>query len=115
MAAQKPQGPRARGKADAGSNPRPAARAEAKTQPPAGGGQEQPAAPPKQIKKRVLVVDDHPLVRERVAELINQEPDLFVCGEAEKAVGAMEAVEQFKPDIAIVDISLKDTYGIELI
>src|SRR5688500_4072482 len=89
---------------------KPQPRADEKTQPRASA-QEQ-AAP---NKKRVLVVDDHPLVRERVSELINQEPDLVVCGEAEEAVGAMEAVEQFRPDIAIVDISLKDTYGIELI
>lgn len=70
------------------------------------------AAPP---KRKVLVVDDHPMVRERLAELINQEPDLEACGEAEDAVGAMEAVEQFEPDVAIVDITLKDTYGIELV
>jgi DNA-binding NarL/FixJ family response regulator len=63
----------------------------------------------------VLVVDDHPLVRERVAELINQEPDLAVCGEAEDANGALAAVKQHSPDVAIIDITLKDTYGIELI
>jgi DNA-binding NarL/FixJ family response regulator len=66
-------------------------------------------------KKKVFIVDDHPLVRERVAELINQEPDLMVCGEAEDAVQAVKAVEAAAPDIAIVDITLKDTYGIELI
>jgi DNA-binding NarL/FixJ family response regulator len=63
----------------------------------------------------VLIVDDHPIVRERLGELINQEPDLVVCGEAEDGHGALEAVESTQPDIAIVDISLKDTYGIELI
>jgi DNA-binding NarL/FixJ family response regulator len=66
-------------------------------------------------KKKVFVVDDHPIVRERVAELINQEPDLVVCGEAEDAVQAVKAVAAAAPDIAIVDITLKDTYGIELI
>ena len=66
-------------------------------------------------KKKVFVVDDHPIVRERVAELINQEPDLVVCGEAEDAVQAVKAIAAAAPDIAIVDITLKDTYGIELI
>jgi DNA-binding NarL/FixJ family response regulator len=66
-------------------------------------------------KKKVFVVDDHPIVRERVAELINQEPDLIVSGEAEDAVQAVKAVAASAPDIAIVDITLKDTYGIELI
>jgi DNA-binding NarL/FixJ family response regulator len=60
-------------------------------------------------------VDDHPIVRERLAELINQEPDLTVCGEADDSRGALKAVESLRPDMAIVDISLKDTYGIELI
>src|SRR6476659_2877133 len=66
-------------------------------------------------KKKVLVVDDHPIVRERLAELINQEPDLTVCGEAEDSREALKAAESLRPDIAIVDITLKDTYGIELI
>jgi DNA-binding NarL/FixJ family response regulator len=66
-------------------------------------------------KSKVLIVDDHPLVRERVSELINQEADLEVCGEAEDAVQALKAVEDHKPDLAIVDITLKDSYGIELI
>ena len=66
-------------------------------------------------KTKILVVDDHPIVRERVAELINQEPDLVVCGEAEDAAQALKAVAQHKPALAIIDITLKDTYGIELI
>ena len=66
-------------------------------------------------KTRVLIVDDHPIVRERLAELINQEPDLHVCGEAEDAREALLAVDASQPDLAIVDITLKDTYGIELI
>jgi DNA-binding NarL/FixJ family response regulator len=63
----------------------------------------------------VLVIDDHPIVRERLAELINQQPDLVVCGEAEDSHQARKAVAELQPDIAIVDITLKDTYGIELI
>jgi DNA-binding NarL/FixJ family response regulator len=77
-----------------------------------------PAAPPPQpepAKQRVFVVDDHPIVRERLAELINQEPDLQVSGEAEDALTARRLIEADPPDIAIVDITLKDTYGIELI
>jgi DNA-binding NarL/FixJ family response regulator len=66
-------------------------------------------------KTKILVVDDHPIVRERLAELINQEPDLHVCGEAEDSREAIQAVESLQPDLAIVDITLKDTYGIELI
>ncbi|HEV8379674.1 MAG TPA: response regulator transcription factor [Tepidisphaeraceae bacterium] len=66
-------------------------------------------------KKKVLVIDDHPIVRERLAELINQESDLVVCGEAEDSHQARKAVADLQPDIAIVDITLKDTYGIELI
>jgi DNA-binding NarL/FixJ family response regulator len=63
----------------------------------------------------VFLVDDHPIVRERLAELIGQETDLEVCGEAEDAIGALKAIQAQRPDIAIVDITLKDTYGIELI
>ena len=66
-------------------------------------------------KTKILVVDDHPIVRERVAELINQEPDLVVCGESEDAHQALKAVAEHKPALVIVDITLKDTYGIELI
>lgn len=66
-------------------------------------------------KAKVLVVDDHPLVRERLSQLINQEPDLAVCGEAEDARQALDAVAATRPDLAIVDITLKDSYGIELI
>src|SRR5687767_3863234 len=69
----------------------------------------------KPSKKKVLLVDDHPIVRERLGELIAHEEDLEVCGEAEDARGALQAAEASKPDIAIVDISLKDSYGIELI
>ena len=79
--------------------------------------------PPKQLertadanaKKTLLIVDDHPLVRERVAELINQEPDLLVCGEASDANEALAAAKSLAPDMAIIDITLKDTYGIELV
>src|SRR5258708_27146843 len=66
-------------------------------------------------KKRVFLVDDHPLVREWLTNLINQQPDLAVCGETESAPRALQAIAAAQPDVAIVDISLKDSSGIELI
>jgi DNA-binding NarL/FixJ family response regulator len=66
-------------------------------------------------KRKVFVVDDHPLVRESLANLINQQPDLVMCGEAESSREAMAGIAASHPDVAIVDISLKDSFGIELI
>jgi DNA-binding NarL/FixJ family response regulator len=66
-------------------------------------------------KKAVFLVDDHPLVREWLTNLIHQQGDLAVCGEADNAPAAMQAILTLKPDVAIVDISLKDSSGIELI
>jgi len=66
-------------------------------------------------KKKVLIVDDQPVMRWGIAQLIEQVSDLAVCGEAEDAQGALKAIEKLKPEIAIVDISLKDGSGIELI
>jgi DNA-binding NarL/FixJ family response regulator len=65
--------------------------------------------------KMVFLVDDHPLVREWLTNLIQQQPDLRVCGEAENGLQAREAIARLKPDVAIVDISLKDSSGLELI
>ena len=66
-------------------------------------------------KTNILIVDDHPIVRQGLAELINHEDNLAVCGQAEDAHQAMKAVKELKPDMAIVDISLKETSGMELI
>jgi DNA-binding NarL/FixJ family response regulator len=66
-------------------------------------------------KRTVFLVDDHPLVREWLTNLINQQADLTVCGEAESGPQAREAIVALKPDVAIVDIALKDSSGIELI
>jgi DNA-binding NarL/FixJ family response regulator len=63
----------------------------------------------------VLIVDDHPVVRQGLAQLIDQEKDLAVWGHAEDAFGAMQAIKEFKPDMVIVDISLKETSGMDLI
>ena len=60
-------------------------------------------------------MDDHPLVREWLTNLIHQQPDLVVCGESEDAPHALQAITEMKPDVAIVDISLKQGSGIELI
>jgi len=66
-------------------------------------------------KKTVFLADDHPLVREWLTNLIHEQPDLAVCGEAESGPAAREAILALKPDVAIVDIALKDSSGIELI
>jgi DNA-binding NarL/FixJ family response regulator len=66
-------------------------------------------------KRGVLIVDDHPLVREWLTTLIERQPDLTVCGEAATAAEAMQAVAGSKPEVAIVDILLNDPSGIELI
>ena len=60
-------------------------------------------------------MDDHPLVREWLTNLIHQQPDLVVCGEAETAPEALQAVARLKPDVAIVDLSLRGGSGLELI
>jgi DNA-binding NarL/FixJ family response regulator len=65
--------------------------------------------------KHVFLVDDHPLVREWLTNLINQQPGLRVCGEAESGPQARERILALKPDVAVVDIALKDSSGIELI
>lgn len=66
-------------------------------------------------KSRVFVVDDHPIVRQGLAMLVNQEPDLTVCGEAEDAQTAMQAVMATKPDILVLDISLNGPDGLDLL
>jgi DNA-binding NarL/FixJ family response regulator len=66
-------------------------------------------------KKTVFLVDDHPLVREWLTNLIHQQADLAVCGEAETGPQALQAILGLEPDVAIVDIALKDSSGIELI
>jgi DNA-binding NarL/FixJ family response regulator len=67
------------------------------------------------VKKRILVVDDHPIVRQGLALLINRELDLVVCGEAEEAMGAMHVLASARPDVLIVDISLNGPDGLDLL
>jgi DNA-binding NarL/FixJ family response regulator len=64
---------------------------------------------------RVLIVDDHPIVREGLAVRIAGQPDLEVCGAAGDVPGALALVDAVRPDVAVVDISLKDGSGIDLI
>jgi DNA-binding NarL/FixJ family response regulator len=66
-------------------------------------------------KRRVLLVDDHPIVCEGLAQKINAESDLVVCGQARDAHAALEEIEKRRPDVVIVDIALNGTNGMELI
>jgi DNA-binding NarL/FixJ family response regulator len=66
-------------------------------------------------KRRILIVDDHPLVREGLRYLIGKQTDLEVCGEAEGVGDALRRLDETLPDLVIVDISLKDGHGIDLI
>lgn len=64
---------------------------------------------------KVLIIDDHPIVRQGLAQLINQEPDFSVCGDAGDIPQALNIIENSNPDIVIVDLSLGFTSGIRLI
>jgi DNA-binding NarL/FixJ family response regulator len=66
-------------------------------------------------KRQVLIVDDHPIVRRGLAMLLSAEPDLAVCGEAADVTEAMAEIERLRPDVAIVDLSLRDSNGLDLI
>jgi DNA-binding NarL/FixJ family response regulator len=65
-------------------------------------------------KTQVLIVDDHPVVRDGLTTIINHEQDLNVCGEADDARLALQAAAELKPDVVVVDIFLKSSDGIEL-
>jgi DNA-binding NarL/FixJ family response regulator len=69
---------------------------------------------PASTKLKVLLVDDHPVTRQGMRALINQQLNLEVCGESDNAAQALDLVGQLQPDIAILDVSLKSTNGIEL-
>lgn len=68
----------------------------------------------KDSRTRILLVDDHAVVRFGIAQLINRQTDMVVCGEEEAASNAMSAIEKLKPDLVIADIGLKDSSGLEL-
>jgi len=64
---------------------------------------------------RIVVVDDHPIVRKGLTELINHEPDMTVCGESDTAAGGLERIRIDRPDVAILDLSLGMDSGLHLV
>src|SRR5580692_10805310 len=64
---------------------------------------------------RIFLVDDHPVVRQGLALLINREPDLAVCGDAEEASSALHKIELLKPHLVVVDLSLNGPDGLDLL
>jgi DNA-binding NarL/FixJ family response regulator len=73
------------------------------------------SAPKVAARKKVLIVDDHPMMREGLRGVINRQPDMLVCGEAENASQAMTAVHKLAPDLALVDVTLPGKSGLELV
>src|SRR3984885_11896627 len=83
---------------------------------PAPNKNEEAATPTSQAaKKKILLVDDHPIFRHGLTELLDRQVDLVVCGHADSAPGALEQMRNLKPDLAILDITLRGTNGIELV
>jgi RNA polymerase sigma factor (sigma-70 family) len=72
-------------------------------------------SPLTEARKNILIVDDHPTTREGLRGVINREPDLLVCGEAENARQAMEAVQKLRPDLVLADITMPGKSGLELV
>ena len=72
-------------------------------------------APKNKRAAKVFIVDDHPLICRGLAELISDEPDLEVCGDASDVNESMRRIKQLKPDVAVIDIGLKGQSGLELI
>jgi DNA-binding NarL/FixJ family response regulator len=67
------------------------------------------------VKRRILLVDDHPMTREGLAAIINRQPDLEVCGEANNPAEAMSALSKIKPDLIVTDMTMPGRSGIEFI
>jgi DNA-binding NarL/FixJ family response regulator len=67
------------------------------------------------LTNRIMLVDDHPVLREGLAKLINQEPGLTICGQYEDAARAFAAIPAVRPDLVIIDLSLKGSSGLELV
>jgi DNA-binding NarL/FixJ family response regulator len=72
-------------------------------------------AKPERAKRRILIVDDHPLVRRGLTALINAEPDLVVCAEAANSRDGLAAIADAQPDLVIADLSLGDSDGLDLV
>jgi DNA-binding NarL/FixJ family response regulator len=73
------------------------------------------SAQPELTKSRVMIVEDHPMFRERLAHLINEEPDMQVCAETDNIRDGLQLAQTSRADVAIVDITLKGSSGLELI
>ena len=69
----------------------------------------------KASKKKILIIDDHPMMREGLAQLIANEPDLHLCGESGEAHDGLEKINALQPDLVLSDISLPGKNGVELI
>jgi DNA-binding NarL/FixJ family response regulator len=74
----------------------------------------QPLSSSESGKRRVFLVEDHPIVRQGLEQMINHEPDLQVCGTAENAERALEQIESARPDLLVLDISLQGINGLEV-
>ena len=74
-----------------------------------------PPPVPAKGKTRVFIVDDHPMLRLGIKAVINQEPDMVVCGEAGSAQAALPSIEQLQPEVVLVDLSLVDSSGLDLL
>jgi DNA-binding NarL/FixJ family response regulator len=74
-----------------------------------------PPPPPRSVRKKILVVDDHPMTRLGVTERLRIEPDLAVCADVGSAKEALAAVEKLAPDLVLVDLSMGERSGLELI
>src|SRR5580698_5276062 len=70
---------------------------------------------PLKAQAKIILVDDHPVVLEGLATLINRQPDLTVCAQAENSQEALQKIEDFAPDLVIIDLSLNGGGGLELI
>jgi DNA-binding NarL/FixJ family response regulator len=75
----------------------------------------EPAAPAAPARRRILLVDDHPFMRAGLAQLIDRQPDLMVCGEAGNPTEALQAVAKTKPDLVLSDLTMPGRSGLEFI
>jgi CheY-like chemotaxis protein len=66
-------------------------------------------------RSRILVIDDHPLVRRGVSDMLTREPDFEVCGEAESEAHGLELIRTARPDLIIMDLALREGSGLDLI
>jgi DNA-binding NarL/FixJ family response regulator len=73
------------------------------------------SALPDSKKSRVVIIEDHPMFRERLAHLIDKEEDMIVCGEADNALDGLALIQSAKPSLAIVDITLRGSGGLDLL